>query len=363
MTVLTPEVPRTPFWITEADAERARAEGRPVVVRFKMLNEPITVADRVMGDVTIGADELDDFVIRKGDGMPTYHLANVVDDGLMKVTHVLRGQEFLAQTPRHIALQRRRLSTPEYEHLPLILDGRDASPANATANVDVARSAVRAICPVLLNFWRSWAGRGGRARTTDVRRDGRGVFDDRKAATNAKFDREKLAAFNTDAIASAMPERLLAAFRDYLAMNPESAFAGLADDTLRELLKINVGFRTFHDIETKSGFIFRPDDAIEYDPAAVKNTLHKGDNAGMKMLQAVLPHLESLEPWTAETIEALLKRICEEQNVGMGKVAQPIRVAVAGRAVSPAIGETLHLLGKTKTLSRVRRCLQMHTQS
>ncbi len=351
--------PRPTRLPTAADAERARAEGRPVVVRFKMPAEAITVHDIIMGDVTIGAEELDDFIILKADGMPTYHLANVVDDSLMKVTHILRGQEFLAQTPRHIALQRAfGYPTPAYAHLPLIMDMKGRKLSKRDGDVEVHSFRRHGYLPeALVNFIALLGWSPGEDREKLTLEEMVRLFSlERISRTNARFDREKLLAFNTDAIAAATPERLMVAFKDYIALN-DTPFAGLNDAQLAELLRVNKGFRTFADIEAKCGFIYRPDEQIHYDPDAVKKVLHKGDNAGVKMLQLLLPRLESLEPWTVESIDALLKAVCEEQNAGMGKVAQPIRVAVSGGPISPMIGETLVLLGKAKTLARIRRCV------
>jgi glutamyl-tRNA synthetase len=351
--------PRPTRLPTTVDADRARAEGRPVVVRFKMPAEAITVHDIIMGDVTIGADELDDFIILKADGMPTYHLANVVDDSLMKVTHILRGQEFLAQTPRHIALQRAfGYPTPAYAHLPLIMDMKGRKLSKRDGDVEVHSFRKHGYLPeALVNFIALLGWSPGEDREKLTLEEMVRLFSlERISRTNAKFDREKLLAFNTDAIAAATQDRLKAAFKDYIALN-ETPFAGLNDAQLVELLRVNKGFRTFADIETKSGFIYRPDEQIQYDPEAVKKVLHKGDNAGVKMLQLLLPRLEALEPWTVESIDALLKAVCEEQRAGLGKVAQPIRVAVSGGPISPMIGETLVLLGKARTIARIRRCL------
>ncbi len=354
--------PRPASFPDADDVNGARRAGKPAVVRFKMPGQDITVHDEVMGDVTITAGELDDFVIGKADGMPTYHLANVVDDHAMSVDLVLRGQEFLAQTPRHIALQRAlRFPTPRYVHMPLTLDmkGRKLSKRDGAVEVHLFRRAGY-LPEALLNFIAllGWNPGGDREKMTiDEMIE---LFSiERMNRVNARFDRDKLLAFNTDATAAASEERLLAAFDDWVSVNPSSpiAHARLDADAKRTLLRVNKGFRTFADVETKSGFLYKADDAVEYDPAAVKKTLAKGDNAGFKMLESLLPRLEATDPWNAETLEALIRDVCESQAVGMGKVAQPIRVAVSGTTISPAIFDTLVLLGKDKTVNRIRRAL------
>lgn len=356
--------PRPPHFPDDADVQKAIAENRPVVVRFVAPAESITVEDEIMGHVTLSAEELDDFIIRKADGMPTFHLANVVDDGAMGVNLVMRGQEFLAQTPRHIALQRALgLPTPRYAHMPLTMDmqGRKLSKRDGAVHVNLFRE-MGYIPEALLNFIAllGWSPKGDREKfTLDELVEAFSIAGMGRA--NAKFDRDKFLAFNTDWLARISEDRLVEVFDDYLRVNPDSAFAsaGLDEATKRLLLKANRGIRTLADLETKSGFIYRPDDSIEYDEKAVKKVLAKNDGEGYAMLETLLPKLESAEPWTHESLETLVQQVCEAQSVGMGKVAQPLRVAVSGTTVSPGIGDTLVLLGKQKTLTRIKRCLSL----
>ncbi len=355
--------PRPTQFPDESDVQNARAVGRPVVVRFKAGDADITVHDEVMGDVTVAASELDDFIIRKADGIPTYHLANVVDDAGMKVNLVMRGQEFLAQTPRHIALQRALgYASPRYAHLPLIMDMQGRKLSKRDGDVEVHSFRQHGYLPeALVNFIALLGWSPGQDREKMTLDEMIGLFSiERIGRTNAKFDREKLLAFNTDWANSAAPERLLAGLNDYAALNETPMCRALRekDDAFkRELLRVNAGFRTFADIETKSGFLFLRDDEIQYDPKAVKDVLARGDGAGYRMLQLLLPALESLEPWTHDALKVLIERICQEQSAGLGKVAQPLRVAVSGGTVSPAIFDTLALLGKTTTQARIRRAL------
>jgi len=355
--------PRPARFPDENDARRARGAGRSVVVRFKTLDEDITVHDEVMGDVTVAASELDDFIILKADGMPTYHLANVADDAAMGVTLVMRGQEFLAQTPRHIALQRALgYRTPRYAHMPLILDmhGRKLSKRDGAVEVFAFRQAGY-LPEVMLNFIAllGWSPGGDREKLTVEEMIA--LFSiERLSRTNAKFDRDKLLAFNTDAVASASPERRLEGFNDWLSVNPglPMAQAALNDTDKSHLLSINTGFRTFSYIEDKSGFLYRDDAEIQYDPAAVKKVLAKNNNAGYAILESLLPLLAAVEPWSHTELEKLVMSVCESRSLKLGDVAQPLRVAVAGTTISPEIYDTLVLLGKTRTLNRIRRALE-----
>jgi glutamyl-tRNA synthetase len=355
-------------------AAAARSEGRPVVVRLLMPDRAITVADDILGNVTLEADQLDDFVIQKADGWPTYHFACVVDDALMQITHVLRGQEHLMNTPRHIALQQALgYPTPRYAHLPVIFnpDGgkmskRDKEKAlkrgEAPPEIDVHDFRVAGYLPeALVNFltllgWSTGDDTEQISLDETVKRfEIAGI-----GKSNAKFDRNKLLAFNTDWAARLGADRLLAAFKDYLAVN-DSPMAKADDATLRRVLELCAGFRTFRDVEVKAGFAFIPDDAVTYEEKAVQKVLAKGDGAGFAVLEKLCGRLERCEPWTGGAIEALLHELAESSGEKLGAIAQPLRVAVSGGTVSPAIGATLELVGREGTLKRIRRALALRS--
>ena len=403
---------------TADDAAKARAEGRPVVVRFKVPDEPITVHDEILGDVTFAAGELEDLVIVKSNGWPTYHFAVVVDDQHMRISHVLRAQEHLMNTPKHVFMFRALgYRVPKFAHLPLVfnIDGtkmskRDkhkavrtavkdrikqgkwtegdlAGAAKATADAvkrwldkvdgefDSAQlaavaAAAGAVMPeidvhdfraagylpeALLNFVAliGWSPGGDREKMTlDEMRDLFGL--DRINTTAGRFDREKLLAVNTDYAASGTPERLRAGFRDYVAVSG-SPLARLDDATVDTVLRLCKGFRTFRDVDGKVGPLFVPTEAIVYDPDAVAKVLDK--KGGYAVLERLLPVLEATADWSVEAIDGAIKTFCEQSGLKLGDAAQPLRVAITGRTVSPSIGESLALLGKPAALDRVRRCL------
>lgn len=407
---------------TAEDAAKARAEGRPVVVRFKVPDEAITIHDEILGDVTFEAGQLDDFVIVKSNDWPTYHFAVVVDDAQMEISHVLRAQEHLMNTPKHVFIQRALgVPTPKYAHLPLVfnIDGTKMSKrdkhkvvrqgvkdaikqkkmtkegvaeltgasanaverwlkkkADAELNMDqvvILAGAANVTIPeidvhdfrmsgylpeALLNFIVLIGWSPGGDRETLTRDEMIECFSlDRINKTAGRFDREKLLAMNLDWCSAAPTARLVEAFRDWATLN-DSHMAKLDDDMLGRVLDACRGFRTFPDVVAKAGILFEPDDAVVFDEKAVKKVLAKNDGAGFAMLEKIQPGLESLDTWTPDSIEAFVKQTCESAGVKMGDVAQPLRVAVAGRPISPAIGETLVFLGREKTIHRIRQCLQ-----
>lgn len=403
---------------TAEDAARARAEGRPVVVRFKAPDEAITVHDEILGDVSFAAGQLDDLVIVKSNGWPTYHFAVVVDDAHMRITHVLRAQEHLMNTPKHVFIQRALgLPTPKFAHMPLVfnLDGTKMSKRDKHK---VVRNGVReriksglwkqdraaGIAECAAGAFEKWlkkkadteldlgqvsrlaaaagvtmpeidvhdfraAGYLPEALANFIALIGWSPGDDREKLTfdemieafslerinkNAgRFDRDKLLAMNTDWCAGASADRLLDGFRDWAALSG-SPMAGLDDATIARVLEACRGFRNFADVEAKAGVLFVADEAVEYDRKAVEKFLEKKDGQGRRKLEQLLPELEAVREWTGEVLDGVIKGFCEKHGVRLGDVAQPLRVAIAGRPVSPAIGLTLALLGKEKALRRIR---------
>ena len=344
-----------------ADARKAKADGRPVVVRFLCPNKDVTIRDDAFGEVTTPAADLDDFVIQKADGWPTYHLANVVDDALMGVTLVCRGQEFLGQTWRQSVLREALgFEEPRFVHLPLILDMKGRKLSKRDGDVEVHAFRVAGYLPeTMVNFLAllGWNPGGDREKFTLAE-----LIDlfavERIGKTNAKFDRDKLLAFNTDAVAAADEDRLLGGLQDFLGLNDTPIPPG-DQRLLRHLIRSNRGFRTFADIPAKCGVLFVADDAFDYDANAIRKVLLKNEGAGFAVLADLRGLFDQLarRDWSTEAIKKLLDDYCRHRDLGMAKVAQPVRLAVTGRLISPSIHDTLMILGRPNTLARIDRCL------
>lgn len=364
------QYPRPTVFPSAEDAKRVASQGMSVVVRFKVPEEDVTVQDSVLGEVTVKRQDLEDFVIRKADGFPTYHFACVVDDQCMNISHVLRGFEHLNNTPKHIALQRTlEFRTPVYAHLPIIfnmsgskMSKRDKEKALAKGEtppeIDVQDFRRAGYLPeALVNFIALLGWSPGDDRELMAMPELIQSFDiQRIGKANSKFDRDKLLAFNTAWADRSDSTCLLTAFQDYLTCT-DSPMRLAAEDVLAKVLEVCQGFRTFADVVKKAEFIFLDDDSVQYDAKAVKKILAKNDGQGYVMLERLLPDLRSLGEWSAASLEAHLKAQSESWEVGFGQVAQPIRVAVSGTTVSPQIGQTLVLLGRDATLRRIERTL------
>lgn len=409
----------------------ARAKGgEPHVVRFRMPEREIAVEDRILGRIAFGEDQLDDFVIRKRDGFPTYHLAVVVDDEAMGVTHVLRGQEHLGNTPRHVALQQALgYREPLYAHLPVIFnpdgskmskrdkdktarqafrealaqdepgtrarlaehldlsllenwlaDKKSQLPSTSLAviekqlgldlpGIDVEDFRRAGYLPeVLVNFLALLGWSSGRkdADGKDVERfepaELAKCFSlERVGKGNAKFDRAKLLAFSQETLGG-MDD---AAFQSHW----ESWCARYAPDALQRLegtararftAAMKPRSRTLAEPTAPDGpgrFALVEDGAYSFDPKAVGRFLDKGEPSGRELLPELRAALAATQPFEPDAIEAAAAAVAEAHGLGMGKVAQPLRVALTGSAASPPLGDTLAILGRDRVLRRIDRCL------
>lgn len=400
---------------TEADAEKARAEGRPVTVRFAMPDKDMVITDVVRDECTFKHSELSDFIIQKSDGFPTYHFACVVDDELMEISHIIRGQEHLMNTPWHVALQESLgFKTPIYAHMSITMSetgGKlskrerpkalkkiikqtgdlDLDALTAAAGIDADEMAkflkgksvpdmpvidkMAAYLGVslpeinvvdfmksgylpetMINFLALLGWNPGGDREIMTTAELIECFDiSRFAKSNSLFDRKKLLSFNTEHIRMLSPEKLLAHFKNYLKI-VNSVVLCDDDELLARLIRINEGARTLADIEKKCRFLFADDDDLDYDMKAVKKVLLKKD--GLAMLKLVGETLKGLGELTPESIEKCLRDLADEKEVGLGKVAQPLRVGICGNTVSPPIFDSVDMLGIDRTLNRIQITLE-----
>ncbi len=403
---------------SSGEAEQARTEGRPVTVRFAVPeNEPMVVEDIVRGEITFAAGEIGDFIIQKSDGFPTYNFACVVDDYLMKVTHVIRGQEHLMNTPGQQALWRALFGDtppPKYAHMSVtvsdtggklskrerpkalrkaikimqdINSGKLAEVGNITPEqldsfikgkttpdmpaidamaeylgvalleiniVDFFKSGY--LPETMVNFLAFLGWNPGDNREIMPVGELIDAFDlSRLTKANSLFDRNKLLAFNTEQIKMASPEKLLQHFRAYLKAVESPVNSG-DNEKLLKIIKLCEGARSLADIERKSRFLFLDNNEVQYDNKAVKKVLLKND--GLAVLTIVRDKLAEVDEFTEQAIENMLRCLAEEKQVGLGKVAQPLRVAICGTTISLPIFESVQMLGKEDTLARIDTTLK-----
>lgn len=331
-------------------------EGRPSVVRFRIPDGKTSFDDMVLGPVEVDNQELDDLVIARSDGMPTYNFVVVVDDSQMGITHVVRGSDHLSNTPKQILIAR-ALGTepPTFGHLPLVLGSDKQVLSKRRGAVAIGEYRRQGYLPeALVNYMALLGWSSGNEQEFFSLDELVSAFDIAKVSRKAAaFDPEKLAWMNAQWIKRlSVPERTA-------RVVPFLAAAGLISDspdeeTLAELAQIvhliDDRLKTLADIVEHASFLLADD--IVFDSIAVDKVLTKPDSVDiLDDLCAVLSDAPNFEP---ETIEELTRNLAEKRGVGVGKVIQPARVAVTGRKVSPGFFETLSLLGREKVLARLK---------
>jgi len=322
------------------------------VIRFATPLEGNTVInDLVKGEITISNTELDDLVITRGDGTPTYNFCVVVDDMDMGITHVIRGDDHVNNTPRQINILRALVGDeadlPVYAHVPMILgsDGQRLSKRHGA--VGVMRYREEGYLPqALLNYLvrLGWAHGDQEIFSIDEMIE---HFDTENVQGGAStFDPDKLLWVNQEHLKMAAPGALADELAWHLA---RQGVESVDRDRLIEIAGVQKGrCKTVLEMAQQSLFLFR--DVQEYDAKAAKKHMKAGSPA---LLAEVRERLAALDGWDGEAIGATVKQVSTDNEVGMGKVAQPIRIAVTGRAVSPSIDDTLMLLGRDATLARL----------
>ena len=354
----------------DLDPEEARARiaaGEPYVLRIKVPEDrgDVVVRDAVHGDVTFAARELDDFVIQRTDGTPTYNFATVVDDAAMGITHVIRGDDHLSNTPRQVIVyEALGAPVPTFAHISMILgaDGKKLSKRHGATNVEEYRDAGY-LSDAFVNYLAllGWSLDG---ETTIIPRDvlAREFSLDHVSKNPATFDPKKLDWIQAEYIRSMSD----ADFADKI-MLPELVEAGLVgegaefDEAWVDALAAIVKPRTKMpaDVVGVCAPVFATADTLEYDEKSVAKGLAK---EGMgAVLDAAREALEALpaEGWTPEAIDAALEVLPEQLDVKKRLVFQAVRVAVCGNLVSPPLGETMALIGRADCLPRIERARAM----
>ena len=351
-----------------ADEARARMEaGEPYVLRIKVPEDrgDVVVDDAVHGQVTFDAKELDDFVIVRSDGTPTYNFATVVDDAAMGITHVIRGDDHLSNTPRQVMVyEALGAPTPTFAHISMILgtDGKKLSKRHGATSVEEYRDAGY-LSDAFVNYL-SLLGWSLDGETTIIPRDVlASQFSLERISKNpATFDPKKLDWMNAEYL-NAMSD---AEFADKV-LAPELEEAGLVDNAdhlpmaemllLAQIVKPRV--KKLGEVAGVCGMIFKTADTLEYDEKAVKKGLAKEGMAAV--LDAARAALDALaaDDWKAAAIDAALEPLPEELDLKKRVVFQAVRAAVCGNLVSPPLGETMELIGKADCLARIDRAKTM----
>lgn len=343
--------------LANADIEANLEAGVPHVVRLRTPDGGVTrFADRLRGEVEIANEQIDDQVLLKSDGMPTYHLANVVDDHLMGITHVIRAEEWVTSTPKHVLLYAAfGWGLPEFVHLPLLRNA-DKSKISKRKN------------PVSINYYRD-AGYLPEALRNYLGMMGWTMPDEREKFTldemvdnftfervslgGPVFDVPKLTWLNGLYLRELSPAQFLDRLRNEV----------LSSQRLEEIVPlIQPRVEKLEDFVAQSAFFFVGD--VDYD-AAARAALVPKKREPKEMaaaLEVVLTHIDAMPVLAREPVEQMLRGLCEELQMKPKELFMPVRIAVTGRKATPGLFETMEVLGKERCRRRLRAAIELLRQ-
>ena len=346
-----------------AEAKRRIDAGEPHVWRLRVPDDhgPIVVNDAVHGPCTFEASELDDMVLVRSDGTPTYNFATVVDDGEMGITHIIRGDDHLSNTPRQILVfEALGYPVPTFAHLSMILggDGKKLSKRHGATSVEEYRD--RGYLPQAMVNYLALLGWSLDGETTIVppEKIAETFSLDRISKNPSVFDEKKLDWMNGEYMNAMTDEEFSRA-----VLVPQLAAAGLVEadayegrkawfDLLSSILKM----RTTHvqDVVEKARFLFEGDEVTMDEASVAKNLAKEGVRGVLEAAGEALSAVDAAS-WSAASVDAALEALPERLGVGKRKVFQAVRVAECGNQVSPPLGESMELLGRDVALARIER--------
>ena len=347
---------RTCLRLTPDEQQRLEASGTQPAIRFKVPPGRTSYTDRVRGTITFDHEQIEDFVILRSSGLPTYHLSVVADDRDMRITHVIRGDDHISNTPKHLLLWRALGETPpEFAHVPLLLgtDKKRLSKRHGATSV-TEYERLGYLSDAMVNFLGLLGWSPGGDRELMSRAELVDAFTlDGISGGDAVFNPDKLDWFNTQYIARLAPEKLV----EYV--KPLFVAAELWRDELdskqrdwfeRVLKLVMPRVRRLPDfVDQGRPFLA---ESVEYEPEAVQKFL---TTAGIDThIETLAASLDKLESWDEASVERVLRQVADERKIKAASLIHAARIATTGKAVSPGIFEVLALMGQQLTVARLR---------
>jgi len=336
--------------------DKGAAYEKEGAIRFRMPREPILIPDLVVGEVTrplTDREELDpDFVLVRSDGQPVFHFVNVVDDLEMKITHVIRGEDHLSNTAKHLALFKAfGVEPPQYAHIPLILNGDGSKMSKRDQGASLSTYLGEGYAPeAVVNYLclLGWSPKGNREVLPLA--EAVQLFDlPQILRHNARFDLSKLHWLNWEHIKLMTPDRfnqmaLEALARDGIpAVGHDPAYIAAALATCKEKVK------QFTEVKTFADFYFQPQ--VEIEEASRKDLTADSK----RLMQALRPMLAAQADFTATPLNAVLKSAAAALGVKIGLLVHPTRLACTGKTVGPSLYHLMEVLGRDRVLQRIDR--------
>jgi len=345
--------------LTREQKAGLEVSGAPPVVRFKSpLEGQTSFHDLIRGEIVFENSTLDDFVLLKSDGYPTYHLANIVDDHSMAISHILRADEWLSSTPRHVLLyQALGWQPPQFAHLPMILgtDRSKLSKRHGATAINEYRD--QGYLPEAMINFLALLGWSLDDKTELLRREEivKHFSLERVSKTAAVFNRDKLDWMNGVYLRNLSLEDYSERAISFLERDlPSEVERPLDTDYIRQIMPlIQERAKTLAEVPQLSEFFFV--DKLEYDAGLLLGKLESGQV--VKILQATMTKVEGLGNWDAASLEAVLRPMAEELNLKTGVFFGLLRVATTGRTAAPPLFQTMEVLGKERCLERLKTAL------
>jgi len=343
--------------MSSEDVARKVAAGEEYVVRLLVTpGSQIKFTDVIRGEVEFDSATVDDQVLVKSDGLPTYHLANIVDDHDMAITHVIRGEEWLPSTPKHVLLyQAMGWDVPQMAHLPLILSptGGKLSKRNADKQgIPVSVSQYREAgyeAHALVNFLAMLGWNPGDDREVFSMEELIEAFSlERVGQSGVQFDLQKLEWFNEHWLRSRSDSDIA----DELETSIQDTFSDVSREHLVEAVALMKDRLSFASDLLEAEYLFRRPSS--YDE---KSVAKRWKDDSPVVLAAFADSLESVDEWTLDKLEEALQTFVKIHEMGMGKIMFPIRLALSGQPSGPGLYEMMALFGKDETIARFRACI------
>lgn len=338
------------------------------VVRFKNpIDGDVIIADLVKGNIAISNQELDDLVIARSGGVPTYNLTVVVDDMDMGITHVIRGDDHINNTPRQInILNALGAELPLYAHVPMILGSDGARMSKRHGAVGVMQYRDDGYLPEALLCYLVRLGWSHGDQEIFSMAELLSLFKVEDVSKSAStYNPEKLLWVNQEFIKALPAAELLERSRWYFAKAQVDISGGDLLDSGRDFEAYAVAVigliqercKTLLDVVAQSVYFFN--EVKQYDQAQLKKHLRP---ISLELINALVENLDKLEEWSADSIQQQVQCVVDKFEVGFGKLAQPVRIAVTGSTISPSIDKTLELLGKQTTMDRLSQALTVFSE-
>jgi glutamyl-tRNA synthetase len=334
------------------DKELSKTPG--AVIRFKApLSGTTVIEDVIKGKIVFQNNELDDFILCRSDGIPTYNYAVVIDDMTMQVNTVIRGDDHVMNTPKQILIYHALdCPLPIFGHVPMVLGTDKSRFSKRHGAVSVSAYRDMGILPdAMLNYLvrLGWS-HGDQEFFT--RRELIEVFDLEHIGRSAGvFDPEKLLSLNADHIRATPAEKLLEPLEPFLKQRDiEVKDSGLM---IKVIETLHARSKTLDDMAEQALFYFTDD--ISYEEKAAKKFLKP---AAVEALRLLIDQFEKLEAFSEENLETAFQAVMDQTGLKLGKIAQPVRVALTGKTASPGIFEVTAILGKDKVVSRLHKAIQ-----